>query len=147
MLAASSLLFPLIAWAQSSSIHYVYDRLNRLVGVVDQEGNAASYAWDATGNLLRIERFDVAAISGPVGITLVSPNAGRPATEVRIFGKGFSPTPAENVVTFNGVAATVTAAEPNAITTTVPAGASSGAITVTTPLGAATPPTPFTVHP
>src|SRR5262249_4845249 len=49
---------PFVA-AQSGAIQYIYDDLNRLVGVVDQQGNAATYTYDAAGNLLKIERFTI----------------------------------------------------------------------------------------
>jgi len=40
----------------ASPIQYFYDDLGRLVTVVDQNGNVASYAYDAVGNLLSITR-------------------------------------------------------------------------------------------
>jgi YD repeat-containing protein len=133
------------ASSQQVAIHYVYDDLNRLIAVVDQQGNVATYAYDAVGNILRIDRFDTAGIPGPVGITLVSPNTGKVGTAVQIFGKGFSATPSQNSLTFNGTLATVTEAAPNRLVTSVPTGATTGLIMVTTPLGSATSPTPFTV--
>ena len=131
--------------AQQPVIHYVYDDLGRLVGVVDQQGNAATYTYDAVGNILAIGRHNVADTAGPVAITLVSPNKGKVGTTVSIFRKGFSADAAQNSVAFSGASATVTAASPNALTTTVPPGAVAGFITVTTPLGSATSPEPFTV--
>ena len=126
-------------------IRYLYDDLNRLVGVVDQQGNAAEYVYDAVGNILQIKRFNVDP-NATVSITLVSPNKGSVGTETRVFGKGFSATPAQNAVTFGGGAtATVTAATSTNLTTTVPSGAVTGSLTVTTPLGTATSPEPFTV--
>jgi len=50
--------FPQSAWPQQPRIHYVYDDLGRLVGVVDQDGNAATYTYDAVGNILAIGRHD-----------------------------------------------------------------------------------------
>lgn len=126
-------------------IRYLYDALNRLVGVVDQEGNAAEYVYDAVGNILQIKRFTVDP-NAAVAITLVSPSKGSVGTPVQLFGKGFSPTPAQNTVTFSaGTTAPVTAATSTSLTTTVPAGAATGLLTVTTPLGTATSPEPFTV--
>lgn len=139
------LLLPAAAGAQAG-IHYVYDRLNRLVGVVDQSGNSATYQYDQTGNIVAIQRTDAATISGPVGVTLVSPSSGRAGTAVSIFGKGFSATPSENSVTFNGAPATVTASEPNVLTVAVPPDAVSGPISVTSPSGSATSSTSFTVQ-
>jgi YD repeat-containing protein len=131
--------------AQQPVIHYVYDDLGRLVGVVDPDGNAATYTYDAVGNILAIGRHNVADTTGPVAITLVSPNKGKVETAVSIFGKGFSPDPAQNSISFNGGLATVMTATSNSLTTLVPSGAFTGPITVATPLGTATSPEPFTV--
>ena len=49
---------------------YFYDELGRLVGVIDGQGNIASYEYDAVGNLLSISRSPVATPA----ITGVSPN-------------------------------------------------------------------------
>ena len=135
----------LCAQAQQPVIHYVYDNLGRLVGVVDQEGNAATYTYDAVGNILAIQRFNAADVPGPVAITLVSPHQGKIGTPVSIFGRGFSADSSQNVVSFSGAVATVNAASANSIATSVPLGALTGPITVTTPIGTATSPEPFTV--
>ncbi len=133
------------AYAQAASIYYVYDNLGRLGAVVDQQGNVATYSYDAVGNILGIGRVNVADLPGAVGISLFSPSAGRVAATIEIFGKGFSATPAQNTVTFNGTAATVLTAATNRLTAAVPAGATTGPIAVTTPLGSATSSTSFTV--
>jgi len=129
----------------SAEIRHLYDDLNRLIAVIDASGNAVAYDYDAVGNVIAIRRVDAAQLPGPVGITLVSPNAGLPGTPVSVFGKGFGSTPGQNTVSFNGTPAVVTSAAANAIGTTVPEGAVSGPISVTTPLGSATSPTPFQV--
>ncbi len=128
----------------AQEIRYLYDDLSRLIGVVDQQGNAAEYVYDAVGNILQIKRFTTDPTAS-VSITLVSPNRGSAGTEVQLFGKGFSPTPGDNQVAFNGTAATVTASTPTSLTTSVPPGATTGFLTLTTPLGSATSPEPFTV--
>jgi len=145
VLAYTLLTLPHDACAQQAAINYVYDDLNRLVAAVDQQGNIAMYTYDLVGNLLRIDRVDAASLPDPVAITFVSPNKGAVAATVQIFGKGFSATAGQNAVAFNGTLATVTAATPNRLQTSVPAGATSGAITVTAPLGSATSPTAFRV--
>ncbi len=81
------------------------------------------------------------AVSTP-GITSFSPGSGLPNTSVVITGIGLSTATS---VTFNGVSATFTADSPSQITTTVPAGATTGPITVVGPLGTASSLTPFTV--
>jgi len=131
--------------AQTADIHYVYDSLNRLVGVIDQQGNVAVYVYDAAGNLLRIDRVGASSISGSLGITLVTPNRGQAGTAVQIFGEGFSATPSANAVRFNGTLAIVTEAAPNRLLTAVPSGATTGSITVTVDANTATSPSPFTV--
>jgi len=130
--------------APAQEVRYFYDALNRLVGVMDPQGNGAEYLYDAVGNLLQIRRF-TATVSGTVAILLVRPIQGTAHTPVEIYGRGFSAVPAENQVAFNGTAATVTAATDTHLLTSVPAGATTGPLTVTTPLGSATAPDPFTV--
>ncbi len=133
------------AWAQDAAVRYVYDDLGRLIAVVDQQGNVATYAYDLVGNLLAVERVAADGIPGPLGITLVTPNRGQVGTGVQIFGKGFSATPTSDAVRFNGTLATVTEAAPNRLLTSVPPGATTGSITVTVGANTATSPSPFTV--
>jgi len=121
-----------------ADVFYVYDDLNRLVAVIDAQGNAATYTYDAVGNILRIDRFDANQQPGPVRITLVTPTAGKVGTKVQIFGTGFSTTAAQNSVTFTGASASATDAGPTRLLTTVPSGAATGTISVTAPLGSAT---------
>lgn len=130
--------------AAAQEIRYIYDELNRLIGVIDPQGNAAQYVYDAVGNILQIKRFNLDP-SATVAIGLVTPNRGKAGTEVTIYGKGFSATPAENQVTFNGTPAAVTAATTTSLVTSVPSGATSGSIRVSAPLGTALSPEPFSV--
>jgi len=74
-----------------------------------------------------------------------TPSGGPIATTVTISGTGFSTTPSQNTLTFNGVAATVTGATATQLVATVPSGATTGTIAVTTPSGSATSGSPFTV--
>lgn len=103
--------------------------------MVDQNGNAATYTYDAVGNLLSIANVNADTDPRPVVVTLPSSTAGKPGTVLTLYGKGFSPTPGLNTVTFNGTPATVTSAAPNRITVTVPASATTGTIHVVTPQG------------
>jgi len=141
---AAPLLAPLPATGQPV-IQYVYDPLGRLIAVIDQQGNVATYEYDAVGNILAIERVDASGIPGAVAIFLVLPNSGTAGTTVTIIGRGFSSTPAQNTVTFNGVGAGVAASTGNQIAISVPAGATTGSIVVTSPAGSAISPTPFMV--
>ena len=127
--------------AAHADITYVYDALGRLVGVVDPAGDTGIYQYDAVGNLTGIARY----ASSTVGIIAVAPGSGSVGTGVTISGTGFSPTPSQNTVTFNGTSVTVTASTATQIVTTVPAGATTGLIAVTAPAGSATSPTAFTV--
>jgi YD repeat-containing protein len=130
--------------AQSAAIEYAYDELGRLVAVVDQQGDAALYEHDATGNLLSIRRVDAASLPGPVAIVAMVPDRGRAGTTVSLLGKGFDPG-GRNTVAFTGVAAAVTYVSPYRLVTAVPSGATSGPLTVTTPVGSAASPGPFRV--
>jgi YD repeat-containing protein len=141
----SALLPVAAASAQPPPIQYAYDELGRLVAVVDQDGNAAVYVYDAVGNILSIQRIDAASLPGHVAISFVSPGRGKAGTVVSILGKGFGGSAAQNSVAFNGTPATVAQAAPNRIITVVPAGATTGPITVTAPLGSAVSPQPFRV--
>lgn len=127
LLAVSSYLV-----AQSGSIRYIYDELGRLVGVIDQNGDAAAYHYDAVGNLLSITR------TGPTQVAIIefTPNDGPIGGTVTIHGTGFSTTPSQNTVTFNGTAATVVSATVNTLVVTIPSGATSGQLSLITPNGA-----------
>jgi len=122
-------------------INYVYDDLGRLVGVIDKDGNAATYSYDAVGNLLSISR----QVPTQVSIIQFSPGSGPIGASVTIYGAGFSATATENAVAFNGVAATVATASTSVIVTTVPTGATTGVVTVTSPAGSAGSAASFTV--
>ncbi len=128
--------------AQAQQIVYVYDGLGRLVAVTDQQGRTAIYEYDSVGNVLAIRRQDAV---GPIAISFVSPNIAMVGAPVQILGVGFSTNPTDNQVAFNGVPAQVLSSGLNKITTTVPAGATTGPISVATALGTATSPHPFTV--
>ncbi len=67
----------------------------------------------------------------PPTISSFSPTNGIIGATVTITGTNFSPTPANNTVTFNGVPSVVTASTATSITTSVPAGATIGPIRVT----------------
>jgi YD repeat-containing protein len=126
-------------------IHYVHDKLNRLIAVIDRDNSAAGYVYDAVGNILAIERFNVGDILGPIGITFVAPSKGKVGAKVTIYGKGFGASAAQVSVSFNGTSSAVDSVSGNRISTSVPAGATTGPIVVTAPLGTATSPKSFRV--
>jgi YD repeat-containing protein len=145
LLAATLLLvFWSIALPQTltSTTVYVYDELGRLKAVINPSGNTAVYSYDAAGNIVSISH----QISTAVSILEFTPDEGVEGAAVTIYGTGFSVTPSENTVSFNGVSATVTASSANQIITSVPLTATSGPITVITLTGTATSTTNFVVQ-
>lgn len=134
-------LLALPAFAGQSS--YLYDELGRLAAEVDDQGNAAVYTYDAVGNLLSISRSDAAPTG--LSITLFNPQRGPEGEEVTIFGAGFSLTPADNQVAFNGTTAQVVSSTATQIVARVPVGATTGPIAVTNLNGSATTTASFTV--
>ena len=123
------------------TVTYIYDASGRLLAVVDQDGESARYNYDAVGNLESITRQSSATVS----LIDFTPKSGLAGTIVTIYGTGFSLTPSQNSVNFNGVAAAVTSSTATRIVTAVPAGATTGPINVTAPGGSASSSTPFTV--
>jgi YD repeat-containing protein len=128
-------------FVQAQGVSYLYDDLGRLIAVVSPGVGTAVYAYDAIGNLLSITRYAATAVL----IVDFTPKQGPVGTTVTIAGIGFSVTPAQNTVRFNGTLATVSAATTTQLTVTVPAGATTGTISVTAPGGSSTSATPFTV--
>lgn len=126
---------------EAADISYVYDELGRLRAVVDPGSDTAFYNYDSVGNLLSITRQS----SSVVSIIEFTPDSGPIGTTVTIFGTGFSTTPSQNTVTFNGVSASVTSSTTTQIVATVPTGATTGVIGVTAPGGSATSAAAFTV--
>jgi hypothetical protein len=89
----------------------------------------------------------VASIAAPQQFTLLAitsflPTGATPGTQVVITGQGFT---GGTAVAFNGTPATLTVDSSTQITTSVPAGATSGPISVTGPGGTATSSGSFTV--
>jgi YD repeat-containing protein len=132
-----------LASVAPTSITYTYDELGRLTGVTDATGDTARYSYDAVGNVLSISRQNTSQVS----LLEFTPNGGPVATPVIIWGTGFSPTAAENQVTFNGAAAVVSTASPSQLSVTVPSGATTGLIAITTPNGSGTSGSAFFVGP
>lgn len=136
------LALPLLAVADRAQ--YVYDELGRLQAVIDAQGSAAIYHYDAVGNLVSITR----EAPGYVAILGVSPAKGGVGSTVVIQGVGFSPVSGQDQVKFGGNAtAVVLSATTTKIITTVPDGAQTGPITITTPTGSAISPQAFAVLP
>ncbi len=136
------LLLLLFAWAvPADAITYIYDELGRLVGVVDPTGNTAVFNYDAVGNILAVQNYP----SSTVSIIEFTPNSAIVNATVTLSGTGYSTTPSQNTVKFNGLTATVTSSTATSIVTKVPVGATIGPIQVTAPGGSATSATNFVV--
>jgi len=106
---------------------YVYDSNGRLVAVTRDDGTSVSYVYDSVGNLQQVLGVPV----GQLAILGFDPKHGGPGVAVTINGQGFDTTIANDIVAFNGLAATVTAATATVLTAIVPAGAATGPISVT----------------
>ena len=91
----------------------IYDELGRPVAVVDPASDTVTYTYDAVGNLLSISR----SVSSQLSLIEFSPNKGPIGASVTIYGTGFSTTPGDNIVKFNGTTATVTASTATQIST------------------------------
>jgi hypothetical protein len=111
----------------------------------DQTGDVTIWIYDAVGNILQIVRGRLPDPNAAVGISGFTPAQGAAGTTVTVFGKGFGPTPAQNQLSFNGVAAPISAASPIQLLTRLPPGATSGPLSVTAPAGSATSAQAFTV--
>jgi uncharacterized repeat protein (TIGR03806 family) len=96
---------------------------------------------DAAAINLLAQWIDSLAPTGPV-ITSVVPGSGIAGTAVTINGSNFSGATA---LSFNGTAGSITVVSATKITTTVPAGATTGTITVTGPNGTGSSPGVFIV--
>ncbi len=131
----------LAAAPDAATVRYQYDAADRLVGVVAPSGNSAAYHYDATGNILRIDR----AANSEVTITSVSPLQGPTGSSVTLTGTSFGASAAMNAVVLGGRAAVVTSASPTQLTFLVPATAVTGTISVTTSSGSAISASPFVV--
>jgi RHS repeat-associated protein len=127
----------------SKPVDYAYDAASRLKGVsqTGADGATGRYNYDDSGNLASIDRFPSPSLS----VLSVVPARGSTGATVTISGTGFATTPAGNTVSFNGKAATVSAATATTLTVVVPAGATSGTVTVVTSAGSATSQQVFTV--
>jgi N-acetylneuraminic acid mutarotase len=92
----------------------------------------------AGGTATSSGNFTVTQTSPQPQITSFAPNNGAVGGTVTIFGTNLDPVPANNTVRFNGVQATVTAANTGSLTVIVPPGATTGAVSVTTGAGTGT---------
>jgi YD repeat-containing protein len=142
LLLALVLAAPALA-QQPITFQYFYDNLGRLSKVIDSTDTVIEYVYDEVGNILEIKRSSISGLA----IFDFSPRQGPVGTTVTIQGQGFSPTPANNQVMFNGAAAAVISATATSLVVTVLPGATTGPVAVTVSGNTATSTTNFTVLP
>ena len=112
--------------AQTSG--YVYDANGRVVAVTATNGTSVPYSYNTLGH---ISQVGAPLSPGQLAIFAFVPTHGVAGTQVTIDGQGFSSTPANNAVSFNGTPASVLSASATQLVVTVPSGATSGPIGVT----------------
>lgn len=132
------------AAATAQPVDLSYDGAGQLRGIAQVPGGAgARYDYDDAGNVTGVNR----SAAGALTVTALNPSRAAAGAKVTIAGTGFSATNGANAVTFNGTAATVTAATATRLTVTVPSGATTGTVTVATASDTATGSQTFTVLP
>jgi len=94
-------------------------------------------------DVISVFRNTIATATGTPTITSFSPANGSAGTNVTITGTNFNTTPANNIVNFNGIAATVVSSTATSIVTIAPAGATTGPISITVGCGTVTSTTNF----
>lgn len=99
----------------------------------------------AGGADLFLQKMSTGIVGPPPTFSSFTPTSGYPGATVTLTGTNFSTVPGINVVRFNGVQSIVTASTATSITTTVPAGATTGPVTVEIACQTATAPGNFTV--
>ncbi|WP_161554292.1 beta strand repeat-containing protein [Stenotrophobium rhamnosiphilum] len=113
---------------------YYYNGSNQLVQIVnDTSSRVVTYSYDANGSVVAVNSVAVSALT----ISGFTPAAGAVGSQVTIYGTGFDPVPANNIVAINGTSTLVSSASATQLVTSVPTGASTGKITVSNPTGSA----------
>ncbi|MHB8816467.1 MAG: IPT/TIG domain-containing protein, partial [Steroidobacteraceae bacterium] len=124
-----------------ADVQYVYDPAGRLVQLVAPDGSSAVYQYDAAGNILSITRL----AAGQLALTTTSAISGTTGSQITIDGSGFSTTPSDDIVSFNGMEAAVVSATGNQLVVDVPDGATTGTISITVGTSTVTSAEPFSV--
>jgi len=115
-------------------------------GTIDFDFSACTFNLTSLGGgNAFIQKIKISTAVPPPTIASFSPTSGPTGTTITITGTNFSTTPANNIVAFNGTAATVTGSTATTITATVPAGATTGKISVTVNCNTVQSATNFTV--
>jgi YD repeat-containing protein len=140
--ASNGVTFVVISNTPQEKISFTYDAVGRLLSASDAlSGKTAAYTYDSTGNILSVAQY----ASTTVSIISFSPASGTVGASVTIYGTGFSTTPSQKSVSFNGASATVTSSTATQIVATVPVGATTGLIGITVNGQSAWSAKPFTI--
>jgi YD repeat-containing protein len=144
--AVGVLLLAATAVGQSNSaLQCFYDELGQLVTVVYPSGDVVRYTYDSVGNITQITKNTLSS-PGALAIFNTLPVRGVPGTSVTIQGQGFSTTPTNNTLQFNGTTATVISATATTLEVTVPQAATSGPVSVTVGTATAQGPSFTVIH-
>jgi len=121
-------------------------RLAMLLAAAMYMGSMPSWCCEeaASGGTLHQAKKNL-EVPATIGIYLLSPSSGSAGTVVDIRGYGFSATPSDNQVAFDGHHAIVLSSGTDSIRTIVPAIAGSGPVTITNSNGTAVSPQSFTL--
>ncbi|EDS87487.1 glutamate synthase domain 2 [Burkholderia pseudomallei S13] len=129
-----------ITYAQSAG--YVYDANGRVVAVTASNGTSVQYTYNSLGHTSQVS---APVPSGQLAIFAFMPTHGEARTQVTIQGQGFDSNVANDMVSFNGTAATVLSASATQLVTLVPSGATTGPISVTVGSQTAASAAPFVI--
>ncbi len=139
----------------TSSVMYVgtgVGTFNQSAATANTTYYYAIYSYNGSGssiNYRQLSPFTSSMSTLPANtnptIASFTPATGAVGTSVTISGTNFSTTPANNIVKFNNISATVTASTATSISVTVPSGATTGKITVAIGEQLATSTTDFTI--
>ncbi len=101
---------------------------NIAIGDLDGDGKPEIVTSNSGVNTISVLRNN--PLNTPPAVTAVSHNPANPGTSVTITGTNFNTTPANNIVYFGAIKATVTAAGSTSLTASVPVGATFAPISV-----------------
>ncbi|MDB6101579.1 MAG: hypothetical protein JWO52_1578, partial [Gammaproteobacteria bacterium] len=117
----------LLSSTNALATQYLYDAAGRMVAAIAADGSAAAYRYDSVGNILGIQRL----APGQLSVLALTSAQGSVGGTITIEGTGFSTNPSNDVVTINGVTATVVSATATQLVVQVPSGATTGQVSVT----------------
>src|SRR5437762_3305461 len=90
------------------AFRYFYDDAHQLYRVLDSTGILLEYVYDASGNIVGINRSTL--LPGSLSILNFSPMTGNAGASLTIEGQNFSLIPGNNIVRINGLQVTVLSA-------------------------------------